>query len=302
MGQQCVSSAGSCIAYMSCVLQMLPLPALDALANQNLEDVTGWKWNWSADVLANKHIKHVFAASTTTGLATIVGPCRELLLLGLGRPLPDLRCPDSFFDADLASAAYSAECQDAPSTRLSQVEQPRKLSSASGLARDAGEAGARATAPGLPGLLKGIESRLKGQKAMPNEPGTPQSGVDSPSEAGRSDQFRQPCCGMGPRLKDLFLNDSGRESQVGELPSMHAGSQQPSSPLRAAASAEAAHSVRVGGRIGHHSDVSTPPALGRDRAATVAVVGGSSAAPAAAPSHVAGEHIVLSAVFLLLLL
>jgi hypothetical protein len=202
-------------------MQMISLPGLDGCASQDLRDVTGWNWRWQADVHARHHIKRLFSICCSTGLVSIVGPCGELLMLGLSRSRPDLHIPDAFFDPDLASAAFSAECHNAPSTSTLAGSSPRKQRSPQ-KAASASEHHAHAR---MAGLFKGVEKKLRdaANRVRVNlddrdtHAGEASSGQASPSAA------RSHCCGASPELRMLLekgcvVDDDEEEGDGGEWP------------------------------------------------------------------------------------
>lgn len=135
-------------------MQVVELPALEVTQTHKLEDLTGWHWSWADDVAASKHQRDRVAASSATGLLCIIGPCCELLMMGVARHRPRPRLADRFHDDEVAAAAYSA--QSAPSVR-------RRSSGDSSGRRSAGVSRASATPakPGLHGLLAGLDKKLK---------------------------------------------------------------------------------------------------------------------------------------------
>lgn len=196
------------------ILQMISLPGLDGCASQDLQDVTGWKWRWQSDSLAQNHIKRLFAICTSTGLVSVVGPCRELLMLGLCRNRPDLHIPDAFFDPDLASAAFSAECHNAPYTSTFGDSARRKQQSP----QKSAAAKEQPASARMSVLFKGMEQKFKhavGRASVDgpdSQPGDSSPGQVSPSAA------RIHCCGASPELRRLFQT-GGLHEDDGEQPS-----------------------------------------------------------------------------------
>lgn len=168
------------------VLQMISLPGLDGCASQDLQAVTGWKWRWHPNTLAKSHIKRLFATCTSTGLVSVVGPCMELLMLGLCRDRPDLHIPHTFFDPDLASAAFSAECHNAPSTMFGDGARgklsPRK----------------EQPAPARKSVL------FKSMKKQPKDTVSDESHAADSGTGQGSPSAGCPCCGASPELRALF--------------------------------------------------------------------------------------------------
>lgn len=136
-------------------MQVAKLPALELTHTHKLEDLTGWHWSWADDVVASKHLTDRFAASSATGLLCMIGPCSELLMLGISRQRPPPLLADRFHDDDVAAAAYSA--QAAPSVRRRSSDSGGSGRRSSAASRP-GIGGAR---PGLQGLLAGLDKKLK---------------------------------------------------------------------------------------------------------------------------------------------
>lgn len=206
------------ISSNPCAVQMISLPALDGAASQSLQQVTGWQWKWKADPIASKNVKRLFAACTPTGLISLVGPCRELMMLGLNRNRPDLLTPDAFFDPDLASAAFSAECHNAPSSST-LGESPRRKHGDSHK-QDSGSSQPRRS------IFKGMEKRFKDTV-----------GIDSPRAKAEDAAPVQSsaavhCCGASPELQMLL--QSGHVNGEPSPPTPSSPAAPPSAPQTSA--------------------------------------------------------------------
>eukprot|EP00892_Ulva_mutabilis_P003044 jgi/Ulvmu1/12740/UM095_0045.1 len=198
-------------------LHIAKLPALEVTDTHKLEDITGWRWNWAGDVVASKHQRERFAASSDTGLLCMIGPCCELLMMGIARQRAPPLLADRFHDEEIAAAAYSA--QAAPSVR-------RRSSGDSGGGGSSrrSAAGSRAGAvagegkQGLQGLLAGLDKKLK--DVLQDAGG--RSAVEAPSSA---EEWQGAQSDAGVQLERLF-RCSGPSAVLAAV------SPQPQSPQR----------------------------------------------------------------------
>lgn len=175
-------------------MQIAKLPALEVTHHHTLEALTGWHWSWAEDVVASKHQRDRVAALSDTGLLCMIGPCCELLMLGVSRQRPGPLPAGAFHDDEVAAAAYSA--QAAPSMR-------RRSSgdSGSGGRRSGGSGsrpGASAPKPGIQGLLAGLDKKLKDVLAD----GGGRSGAGD--MAANAEQWQGSLSDAGAQLERLF--------------------------------------------------------------------------------------------------
>lgn len=179
-------------------MQIANLPALGVTRHHKLEALTGWNWNWAEDVVASKHQRDRVASLSDTGLLCMIGPCCELLMLGVSRQRPGPLPAGAFHDDEVAAAAYSA--QAAPSMR-------RRSSgdSGSGGRRSGGfgsRPGASVLKPGIQGLLAGLDKKLKDVLAD----GGGRSGEGD--TAGNAEEWQGSLSDAGAQLERL-LRSSG---------------------------------------------------------------------------------------------
>lgn len=177
-------------------MQVAKLPALEVTHKCSLEALTGWHWKWADDVVASKHQRERIASLPSTGLLCMIGPCCELLMLGIDRQRPAPVPSDGFHDEEVAAAAYSA--QAAPSMR-------RRSSGDSGSGGRKSGAGSRGAAPGprpgIQGLLAGLDKKLKDEL----QDGAARQDVGD--AAVEAEQWQGPLSDTGAQLERLFRSD-----------------------------------------------------------------------------------------------
>lgn len=175
-------------------MQIAKLPALEVAHTEKLEELTGWHWNWADDVVASKHQRERISALPATGLLCMIGPCCELLMLGVERQRPPPLLADAFHDDEVAAAAYSA--QAAPSIgRRSSGDSGGGRKSGAGAGPRPGAAGPK---PGLQGLLAGLDRKLKDVL----QDGGGRSGAGD--AAGSAEQWQGALSDAGAQLERLF--------------------------------------------------------------------------------------------------
>jgi hypothetical protein len=134
------------VLQSECFLQVYSLPDLQPKGNTLFKELTCWSWNWDRAVLPCSNPALRCAACATTGLISLVGPCQELVLMRVGPQGPKLARCNNFFDPDLASAAYSAQCKDSSRRSTTDRRSPGRSESPQVLS----------------GLLRTVDRTLKG--------------------------------------------------------------------------------------------------------------------------------------------